>query len=345
MGQSDQGGRYQAGGVIVTRTRRSLLWGALLAAVAVLESAHAQGYPVKPVRIIIPSAPGGPSDASGRGVAQALGEALGQPFVVENRPGADQMIGTEACARSAADGYTLCSCDGQGFSLNPVLRPRMPYDPLRDLSPIVLTAFLYSALIVHPSVPVNSLRELLELAKASPGRITFGTSGLSSVGNIYVEWLKKVKGVEFQSVPYKSTAPAFTGLVAGEVQVSNFAVGQVAQYVKSGKVKALAQSGATRSSFLPDVPTFKEAGMEITLRNWFGLLAPAGVPAELVRRLNAEVARNLLSNPALRDRDLVSQGLGLESPVGESPEAFAAFLKADREYFASLIKTTGIRIE
>ena len=318
---------------------------AMLAGAFTLQAASAQVYPARPVRIIIPSAPGGPSDTNGRGVAQALSEALGQPFVVDNRPGADGIIGTEACVRSAPDGYTLCTCDGQGFSLNPVLRSKMPYDAIRDLKPIILTAFLYSALVVHPSVAANSLRELLDLAKAKPGRITFGTSGLASVANIYVEWLKRAKGVEFQSVPYKSTAPAFTGLVAGEVQVANFAVGQVAQYVKSGKVKALAQSGETRSRHLPDVPTFKEAGMEISLRNWFGLFAPAGTPVDIVRRLNAEVARNLLNNPVLQERFLASQGLGAESPVGESPEAFEAFLKADREYFAKVIKTTGIRLE
>jgi len=318
---------------------------ALLALAFAPQTASAQGYPVKPVRIIIPSAPGGPSDTNGRGVAQALSEALRQPFVVDNRPGADGIIGAEACVRSAPDGYTLCTCDGQGFSLNPVIRSKMPYDALRDLTPIIQTAFLNSALVIHPSVQANSVRELLDLAKAKPGLITYGTSGLASVANIYVEWLKKAKGVEFQSVPYKGITQAFTGLVAGEVQVANFAVGQVAQYVRSVKIRALAQTGETRSRHLPDVPTFKEAGMEVALRNWFGLFAPAGIPRDIVQRLNAEVSRNLLNNPVLQEKFLTSQGLGAEAPVGESPEVFAAFLKADREYFATVIKATGIKFE
>ena len=316
-----------------------------LATCALAQTASAQGYPAKPVRLIIPSAPGGPSDTNGRGVAQALSEALKQPFVVDNRPGADGIIGAEACARSAPDGYTLCTCDGQGFSLNPVIRTRMPYDALKDLAPVIQTAFLNSALVVHPSVPANSVRELLDLAKTKPGLVTFGTSGLASVSNIYVEWLKKARGIEFQSIPYKGITQAFGGLIAGEVQVAVFAAGQVAQHIKAGKVKALAQTAETRSRHLPDVPSFKEAGMEVALRNWFGLFAPAGTPGDIVHRLNAEVSRNLLNNPVLSERFLGSQGLVAEPPVGESPEAFAAFLKADREYFATVIKTTGIKLD
>ena len=332
----------------VPAARWAGLLGAACFALTPLQGAlahSAQGYPAKPMRIIIPSAPVGPSDTNGRGVAQALSEALGQPFVVDNRPGADGIIGAEACVRSAPDGYTLCTCDGQGFSLNPVIRAKMPYDPLRDLSPVIQTAFLNSALVIHPSVPANSVSELLDLAKTKPGLITYGTSGLASVANIYVQWLKKAKGVEFQGVPYKGITQAFKGLVAGEVQVANFAVGQVAQYIKAGKIKALGQTGETRSRHLPDVPTCKEAGMGIALRNWFGLFAPAGTPRDIVQRLNAEVSRNLLNNPVLQERFLISQGLSAESPVGESPEAFAAFLKADREYFATVIKAAGIKLD
>lgn len=322
---------------------RFALSAALLA--AAMSPAQAQTYPSKAVRLIVPSASGGPNDSNSRGIAQALGEAMGQPFVVENRPGADGIIGTEACARSTPDGHTLCTCDGQGFSLNPVLRANMPYEPLRDLSPVILTAFLVSAVVVHPSVGASSVRELMDIVRAKPGSVTFGTSGLASVGNIYVQWLRATRGLNLQSVPYKSTTLAFAAMLAGEVQVTNFTVGQVAQQLKSGKLKALAQSGEIRSQYLPDVPTFKEAGMELSLRNWFGLFAPAGTPRDIVQRLNAEVGRNLLRNQGLRERYLEAQGLAMELPVGESPDAFAAFLKADRAYYANIIKTTGIRLD
>ena len=306
--------------------------------------ANAQPYPAKPVRMIIPTAPGGPSDLNGRGIAQALQEAYGQPFVVENRPGADSIIGNEACARSAPDGYTLCTSDGGGYSLNPVVRAKMPYDPLRDLQPIILTGMLYSALIAHPSLPANSVKELFELVKAKPNTISFATSGQASQPTIIVEWLRKVRGLNLLAVPYKVQTQGATAVMAGEAMLTTFTIGQSANFAKAGKVKILAQNSDGRSRHMPDVPSFTEAGLGINIRNWLGFFGPAGLPREMVQRLNADVNRHLLQNPALRDKFLTANGLEIEGPAGGSADAFLAFLKADREYYANIIKAAGITV-
>jgi tripartite-type tricarboxylate transporter receptor subunit TctC len=303
----------------------------------------AQAYPIKPIRMIIPTAPGGPSDLNGRGIAQALSEAYGQPVVVENRPGADSIIGNEACARSTPDGYTLCTSDGGGYSLNPAIRLKMPYEPLRDLQPIILTGMLYSALIVHPSLPVSSVKELFELVKAKPGTISFATSGQASQPTIIVEYLRRVRGLDFLAVPYKVQTQGATAVMAGEAMVTTFTIGQSANFAKAGKVKVLAQNSDGRSRHMPDVPSYKEAGFDVYIRNWLGFFGPAGLPREMVQRLNADVNRNLLQNPALRDKFLTANGLEIEGAVGGSSDSFLAFLKADREYYANIVKAAGIK--
>ena len=310
---------------------------------ALIPQAAAQTYPNKPIRMIIPTAPGGPSDLNGRGIAQALSDAYGQAVVVENRPGADSMIGNEACARSTPDGYTLCTSDGGGYSLNPVVRIKMPYEPLRDLQPIILTGMLYSALIAHPSLPANSVKELFELVRAKPGTISFATSGQASQPTIIVEWLRKVRGLDFLAVPYKVQTQGATAVIAGEAMLTTFTIGQSANFAKAGKVKVLAQNGDGRSRHMPEVPSYKEAGFDVYIRNWLGLFGPAALPRELVQRLNADVSKNLLQNPALREKFLTANGLEIEGSVGGSSDSFFAFLKADREYYASIIKAAGIK--
>ena len=305
--------------------------------------AAAQAYPNKPIRMIIPTAPGGPSDLNGRGIAQALSEAYGQPVVVENRPGADSIIGNEACARATPDGYTVCTSDGGGFSLNSVIRAKMPYEPLRDLQPIILTGLLYSALIAHPSLPANSVKELFELVRAKPGTISFATSGQASTPTIYVEWLKQARGLIFLAVPYKVQTQGATAVIAGEAMVTSFTMGQSANFARAGKIKILAQNSEGRSRHMPEVPSFKEAGFDISIRNWLGLFGPAGLPRDIVQRLNADVSKGLLQNPALRDKFLTANGLEVEGAAGGSPESFLAFLKADREYYAGIVKTAGIK--
>ena len=312
------------------------------AGTAFISEARPQTYPAKPIRMIIPTAPGGPSDLNGRGISQALSETYGQPVVVENRPGADSMIGNEACARATPDGYTLCTSDGGGYSLNPVIRIKMPYDPLRDLQPIILTGMLYSALIAHTSLPANSVKELFELVRAKPGTISFATSGQASQPTIIVEWLRRARGIDFLAVPYKVQTQGATAVIAGEAMVTTFTVGQAANFAKAGKVKVLAQNSDGRSRHMPEIPSYKEAGLEISIRNWLGFFGPAGLPRELVQRLNADVFKGLLQNPALRDKFLTANGLEVEGAVGGSADSFLAFLKADREYYASIIKAAGI---
>ena len=314
-----------------------------LATPALTGKVFAQAYPAKPLRIIIPTAPGGPSDLNGRGIAQALSETYGQPVIVDNRPGADSIIGNEACARAAPDGYTLCTSDGGGYSLNPVVRAKMPYEPLRDLQPIILTGMLYSALIAHPSLPANSVKELFDLVRAKPGTISFATSGQASSPTITVEWLKRERGLEFLAVPYKVQTQASTAVLAGEAMLTTFTMGQSANFARAGKVKILAQNSDGRSRHMPEVPSFKEAGLDISIRNWLGLFGPAGLPRELVQRLNADVAKGLLQNASLRDKFLTANGLEVEGAAGGSAESFLAFLKADREYYASIIKSAGIK--
>jgi tripartite-type tricarboxylate transporter receptor subunit TctC len=310
-----------------------------------LAPAIAQTYPARPVHIIVPNSPGGALDVSARGVAQALSESLGQPFIVENRPGADGMIGSEFCVRAAPDGYVLCVNDGQTYALNPLIRAKMPYDPSRDLTPVTMLGILYSSIVATPSLAVNSIQELLALARAKPGSVTFANSGLTTIPSIYVEWYRKERGVIFQAVPYKTTPQALAAVIAGEVHLTTFAIGPASELLKARKVKVLAQSSPRRTRILPSVPTFAEGGMEVSLLNWFGLFAPSAIPRDLVRRLNADIAKNLFNVPAMRDKFLVSQGLELDPPSGGTPEEFAAFLRQDRENYAAVVKQAGIRVE
>ena len=255
-------------------SRTWLMIGCWMAGVLFMQAAGAQGYPSRAARLIIPTAPGGPLDTMSRGLAQSLNQALAQPFVVENRVGADGAIALEACARSAPDGMTVCVMDSWPIVLNPALNARLSYDPERDLAPIIHCGTLGSALVVHPSVQANSLRELLELAKAKPNTISFGTYGLASNTYFYVEWLKKAKGIVFLGVPYKAATQAMQAVLSGEIQVFAFGLGQSIVQAKAGKVKILAVAGEERSPSLPDTPSFKESGMELSMRTCSECLRP-----------------------------------------------------------------------
>ena len=319
---------------------------ALFAGLFALSVANAQSYPSRPVRVIsgVPAA-GGPGEPAIRGATQALSQTLGQPFVVETRVGAEGIIAGEACARSAPDGYTLCFLDGYEIALNPVIRVKMPYDGVRDLAPVMHLGFAPGAIIVHPSVPANSLRELFELAKAKPGSITWGSSGLASPSNLYIEWLKNAKGVSFHNIPYKSSLQAMQAVLAGEIQVTSYTAATVAPQVKAGKLKALAVPTSERSPHLPDVPTFKEAGMEVAITTWLGIMAPSGTPKEIIQRLNAEMATGLFNNAPMKEKFLTTPGTQVLPPAGGSPEAFAEFLRAQREMFSSLVRITGVKVQ
>ena len=315
-----------------------------LALGAMPPAANAQGYPSKPVRVIVPHPAGTIVDIIARVMTQSLSQTLGQPFVVDNRGGAEGIIGTEASTKAAPDGYTLCITDSLVISGNPVIRSKLPYDPRRDLAPIAHFGFLSSVVIVQPELPVSSMSELLDLAKSKPGSITWGSWGLTSISNLYIEWLKNAKGISFYNVPYKSAMHAAQGVLAGQVQVALWAVGAVAPLRKAGKLKALAVVGDVRSTIMPELPTVKDAGIDITIRAWFGMFAPAGTPQEMVQSLNAAVAK-ALHDPAFKEKFLAPLGFEPVAPAGGSVEQFAAFLKADRETFERVFKTAGVKGE
>jgi tripartite-type tricarboxylate transporter receptor subunit TctC len=322
-----------------------LIPAALVAASCIFSSgASAQAYPSKPVRIIEPHPAGSILDNAFRGVAQVLTQSLGQPFVIDNRAGAEGIIGAEACARSAPDGYTLCATDALVVSLAPVMRSKLPYDPARDFTPVVHLGTLASVIAVHPSVPVKSMEELLQLAQQKPGAVSWGSWGASSVSNIYIEWLRKAKGIGFLNVPYKSALQAYQATLAGETQVASFGAGSAVPFIKAGKVRALAVNGEQRSGIVPDLPSFKELGIEVSFRPWFGMLAPAGTPVEAIRRINGVVAKAMADGP-FREKFLLAQGLENFPPAGAPPEQFAAHLKAERALLESVIRTAGIKEE
>ena len=289
--------------------------------------------------------PGGPGDVLTRAMTQVVTQSIGQPFVVESRPGAEGLIAAEQCRTSTPDGYTLCAADSFAVSLLPVISSNLKFDPLKEMTPIVHMGFLSSLILVHPSVPSNSLEELFALAKTKPGSVTWGSWGPASSPHIYMEWLKKERGISFLEVPYKSAPFAWQGMQAGEVQVAVFATGPSVGVVKAGKAKALALVNPARSSVVPNVPTLREAGMPVDVLTWFGLFSPNGTPREMIQRINAEAVKGFFGNTALTDKYLTSQGFSTAAPTGGSPEAFATFLREDRESNARLVKLTGVSVD
>jgi tripartite-type tricarboxylate transporter receptor subunit TctC len=318
---------------------------ALSLALGLVGIATAQGYPAKPIRATIGTPTGGPGDVVLRGAGQAIQDALGQPFVVENRVSVSGIVSAEACSKAAPDGYQLCSCDQQTMAINQYTRSSLPYSPA-DMTPIALYGFLAAGIHVHPSVPANTLQELVALAKAKPGSITFGTYGVTSASHLYIEWWKKARGIEFLNVPYKAASLAWPAMLGGEVQVSYFALtGSAVNLVKAGKARTLMVALEQRFADLPNVPTYKEAGLEFPLVTWFGLCAPAKTPRDIISRLNVEVSRGLLNNPGMKAKFVTSQGIQSDAPSGGSPEAFGQLIAAEQKRYQDLVKITGVREE
>jgi tripartite-type tricarboxylate transporter receptor subunit TctC len=305
----------------------------------------AQSYPTKPIRIITQFTPGGPGDTLTRAMTQAVTPSIGQTFVIENRPGAEGLIAIEQCKNAPADGYNLCAADSFAVSLLPVISTNMQFDPLKELAPIVHMGFLSSLVMVAPSVPANTLQELLDLAKQKPNSVTFGSWGPASSPHMYMEWLKRERGITFLEVPYKSAPFAWQGLQGNEVQVAVFATGPAIGMIKAGKVKPLALINPARSSVVPNVPTLREAGLPVDVLTWFGLFAPANTSREVIQRLNAETVKTFFAVPAMVEKYLVQQAFSNAPPVGGTPEQFAAFLKQDRSNNASLAKITGVKLD
>ncbi len=322
---------------------------ALLAAMAVLCGAAvpamsaiaAEAFPSRPIRLIVPFTPGGTTDILARLVAQKAGEVLGQPMVVENRPGAGGNIGAEAAARSAADGYTLLMGTLGTQVTNQFIYPRMPYDSAKDFAPVTLVANSPNVLLVNGTLPANSIGELIALAKREPGKINYASTSTGGSPHLSGELLNMMAGVRMQHVPYKGAAPAMTDLLAGQVNLMFDNLPSALAQIQGGKIKALAVTGVKRASVLPSVPTVRESGLpDYEVNSWFGLLAPAGTPTERVRQLQQAVDK-VLAMPEVRKR---IQELGAE-PGGEGSAAFAAQIKADTDKWSRVIRSAGIKAQ
>jgi tripartite-type tricarboxylate transporter receptor subunit TctC len=301
--------------------------------------AAAQSYPVKPVRMIVPYPPGGGNDTLGRLFAAKLSERLGQPFVVENRPGAGTMIGTEAAAKSAPDGYTILLSSIATHALSPNLYSRVPYDPVKDFAPITLLGIAPTVLVVNADLPAKTLQEFINLAKKQ--QLAYASGGNGTPPHINAEVFKSVAGIDLLHVAYKGGGPALVDLMAGRVQAMLDTAASAMPHVRSGKLRALAISAPRRSPELPDLPTFAEAGLpQYDTNAWYSMHAPAGTPPDIVRRLNAELVA------ILKDPEILARFKQLATdPVGNSPEEFAAFVRAELDKYARIIKAAGIKLD
>jgi tripartite-type tricarboxylate transporter receptor subunit TctC len=300
--------------------------------------AAAQNYPTKPIRIIVPFVPGGPTDIQGRWAGQQLNAALGQPVIVENRGGAGGMPGTEAVVKSAPDGYTLLAGNPGPLTIAPSVRSHMPYDTLRDLAPIFLIAKTASCLCVHPSLPVKGVKDFVALAKAQPGKINYGSPGVGTVGHLATELFATQAGIKLNHIPYKGAAQYTIDLIAGHIEVAIIQFAGCAPLVQQGKIRAIGATSAKRTPLLPDLPTIAEQGIKgFVSYNWNGMLAPAATPRAIVVRIH-EVLSKALATPEARELFL-RQGHELG---GEGPEEYAAFLKAEIAKWARVAKTAGI---
>jgi tripartite-type tricarboxylate transporter receptor subunit TctC len=274
-----------------------------------------------------------------RGMAPLLQQSMGQPIVIDVRGGGDGIIGAEACARATPDGYVICTTATNVMTIGPGMHTRLPYDVARDFAPVARIGFLDSALVVHPSVPANTVEELFALARAKPGSITWASFGANTSSYMYLEWVKKTRGAPFLHVPYKTAAQSQTATITGEVQVNLYSAGQAAPLAKAGKLKLLAVTGDKPSPFVPGVPLFKDAGIDLPWRTWFGVFAPAGTPRDVVQRLNTEFNR-ATNTPQYVDKVLGSQGI---TPATGSPEEFGVFLNEDRALFARMRSVIGVK--
>ena len=302
--------------------------------------AFSQGtYPSKPVRFIIPFAPGGYTDILARTLGQRMANTWGQPFIMDNRPGATGNTATGMAARASADGYTILMVPSS-FAINPGLFKEVPYDAVRDFAPISLVASSPYILVVHQSVPVQSVRELIEYAKAHQGQLNYSSSGSGTATHVAAELFKSMAAVHITHIPYKGTGAQLTDLLAGQIQMAFGSIGML-PHVKAGRLKALGVSSAKRSSAFPDLPTVAEAGLPgFDVSSWYGVIAPAGTPKNIVAQLNSEIVR-ITRLPDVMDGMARS---GADS-VGNSPDEFAAFIKTELTRWAKVIKETGASVD
>ena len=314
--------------------------GLLLLLASAMAVAGAQNFPSRPMRIIVPFPPGGVTDPLGRLLAEELRKNLGQPVVVENKPGAGTVIGVDAAAKSRADGHTLVIV-GNSFTINHSLVPKLPYDTLKDLQPVGLMVRAPNMLAGHPSVPARDLPELVAYAKANPGKLTYASSGTGTAQHFIGESIKLATGMDVVHVPYKGAGPATTDALGGQVDLMVGNVPVLLPHVRAGKLKSFGVSTARRAQAAPDLPTVAEQGYpEIDMSAWFGVLAPAGVPDAIVKRLNAELVRTFTLPEVVKS--LAAQGY---EPIPGTPEAFAAHLNSEIAKYAGILKTGSIKLQ
>ena len=325
---------------LLEKVSRALIPTALGLAVSV--SATAQQYPSKPVRFVIPYPAGSSSnDIFGRVLAQRLSDSLGQQFVVDNRSGASGHIGGEMVAKAAPDGYTLLLGTNGGIAISPSVSPKLPYDPLRDLAPVTLFGIVPYIMVVHSSVPANSVAEFIALARARPGQLKFASSGVAGTPHLCGEMLKALARIDLLHVPYKGGAPATIDLLGGHVQAYFSGIPAQFPHIKSGRVRALAITTLKRSATMPELPTFDESGVPgYDANSWMGVFAPARVPKALIQRLHGQIEA-VMKSPEMRE-SMTTQGI---EPVALGPEPFAASIRADHEKYARIIREAGIRLD
>ncbi len=316
-------------------------WSWLIVGMLWAAGSAAQNYPTKPIRFIVPFAAGGGTDFVARIVGQKLTEALGQPLVIDNRGGAGGAIGTELAARAAPDGYSLLLGSAGPLAIQPGMPGRLPYDPLQDFAPITLVSSMPYVLVAHPSLPAKNVQELIALARAKPGQLNFGAPGSGTTTHLATELFKMLAKIDVVHVPYKGVAPALTDLLAGQVQFMSGDLSTVMPQVKAGRLRALAVTGAQRSTIVPELPTIAESGVPgYAASGWFGVLAPAATPRSIITRLNTVIVKGLMSADA-RER---LAALGGEV-VANTPAEFAAYLRDDLAKWSKLIKALGLKPE
>lgn len=302
--------------------------------------AGAQSWPSRPVHFIVPYPAGGYYDVLARVIGAELGETLGRPFVVENRVGANGMVGTDYVAKSAPDGHTIMMGGIGPHGINPSMYPNLPYSPTRDFTAVIHVASAPNVLVVHPTIPVHNVKELIALAQAKPGQIPFSSAGSGSSQHLSAEMLKTMAGIKLNHVPYKGSAPSITAVLAGEVSMLFGTMADVVGHVRGGKLRALAVTSESRIPSLPDVPTMIEAGLPgFEATAWFGVLVPAGTPRPIVERLNAEINR-ILKSPEILKR-ISQQGSALI--VGGTSEHFAAFIRDEIEKWGKVVRDSGAK--
>jgi tripartite-type tricarboxylate transporter receptor subunit TctC len=310
-------------------------------AIAWITIASAQTYPAKPIKMIVPFPPGGTTDILARAISAELNKAWGQPVVVENRPGAGGNIGSDVVAKSPADGYTLLMGTVGTHGINPGLYPKMPYDAVKDFAPVTLVASVPNFLVVHPSVPAKTVKEIIDLAKAQPGKLTFASSGNGTSIHLAGELFKTMTGVNMVHVPYKGSAPAVTDLLGGQVQMMFDNMPSALPHVKAGKLRGIAVTSAKRSPAVPDMPTIAETGLAgYEASSWFGVLAPAATPKDIVAKLNDTIVK-ALATPDMKEK-LSSQGA---EPIGNTPAEFAAHIQAEIAKWAKVVKASGAKVD